>query len=109
VPTEPDNAEPPGSWYVYELPRPHLGNDRDRYSDNRRPGHGDLSEPDFDYSKRVVLASAVGQSLVPARDIRLPFVRSGLYLSGQSDDTSLVILPQQPRIACAHRTAMPVS
>jgi hypothetical protein len=33
--------------------------------------------------------------LVPAREMRMAHTRSGLHVSGRSDGTSLVVLPQQ--------------
>jgi len=54
-----------------------------------------LRQPDFDFTRQVVVASPLTQRLVPAREMRLSAIRGGLHVSGKSDGTSLVILPQQ--------------
>jgi hypothetical protein len=88
----------PGSWYVYELPKPNVGN----YSPTRvtiaRTGEeimARVAAPDFDFLHEVVLSGVPGTPLVPARDMRLSVIRGGLHVSGKSDGTSLVVLPQQ--------------
>lgn len=95
---QPGNDEPPGPWMVYELPHPNLGN----YSptDVKIAGSGNeitatLSAPGFDFAKSIVLGANLDRQLVPARDVRLSAIRDGWHLSGHSDGTSLVILPQQ--------------
>jgi len=98
VPRQPDNAEPPGSWYLYELPHPNVGNYSPTEITTAASGAEImtvLSEPGFDFTKRVVLTGPIPKPLVAARDVRLSLIRNGLHLSGQSDGTSLVILPQQ--------------
>src|SRR6202011_1197532 len=42
-----------------------------------------------------VLSEPLPQILVPARDMRLALIHGGFHLSGRSDGTSLVVLPQQ--------------
>jgi hypothetical protein len=89
---------PPGTWHVYELPRPNVGN----YSPTEVATAGSgpeimaaLSEPDFDFARRVVLPAPIAEPLAPARDMRLSVIRGGLHVSARSDRTSLVVLPQQ--------------
>ena len=43
----------------------------------------------------MVLSTPVGGPLVAARNMRLSLIRGGLHVSGTSDGTSLVVLPQQ--------------
>jgi hypothetical protein len=50
---------------------------------------------DFDFTKQVVLSTAIDESLVPARNMQMSVIRNGLHVSGHSDGTSLVVLPQQ--------------
>jgi hypothetical protein len=85
-------------WHIYELPDPNTGN----YSPteitvaNSAPEIiAILDAEDFDFRRRVVLSSD-GLSLVPARDMRLTVNRGGgFHISGESEGTSLIILPQQ--------------
>ena len=49
----------------------------------------------FDFTKQVVLTEARPQMLVPAREMRLSLIHGGFHLTGRSDGTSLVVLPQQ--------------
>jgi hypothetical protein len=88
----------PGTWYLYELPNPNVGN----YSptDVIVAGSGSeimaiLRQPDFDFTRQVVVSGPLTQRLVPAREMRLSAIRGGLHVSGKSVGTSLVILPQQ--------------
>jgi hypothetical protein len=97
VPKQPE-PEPPGLWYVYELPRPNLGNYSPTEVTTARSGAAitaAMSEPGFDFTKRVVLSSAVEERLVTAQKLRLSVIRNGLHLSGHSDAASLVVLPQE--------------
>ena len=54
-----------------------------------------MREEQFDFAKQVVLSAPVREPLVAARDMRLSLIRGGLHVSGTSDGTSLVVLPQQ--------------
>jgi hypothetical protein len=54
-----------------------------------------LGRPDFDFTRQAVLSTAIVEKLVPARDMRMLRIRGGLHVSGRSDGTSLVVLPQQ--------------
>jgi hypothetical protein len=87
-----------GLWYIYELPYPNVGN----YSPTevRTAGSGAeiaamMAEPNFDFTRRVILSAEISQPLVPAHDMRLSLIRGGWHVSGRSDGTSLVVLPQQ--------------
>jgi hypothetical protein len=91
-------GEKPGLWYVYELPRPNVGN----YSPTQiitAASAADImskiSAPGFNFVTQAVLSSAIEANLVPARDMRFSIIRGGLHVSGKSDGTSLVLLPQQ--------------
>jgi hypothetical protein len=88
----------PGDWHLYELPNPNVGD----YSPTRvvLAATGDeimtlLSAPDFDFTQMAVLRDAPAGSLVAARTMRFSHTRAGLHVSGHSDGTSLVVLPQQ--------------
>jgi hypothetical protein len=86
------------TWYIYELPRPNVGNYSPTEVIAARSGAETmaiLARPDFDFARQVVLTEALDHPLVPARDMRLSVIRGGLHVSGRSDGTSLVILPQQ--------------
>src|SRR5262245_48247218 len=54
-----------------------------------------MVHPDFDFTKQVVLSTAIDKSLVPARNMQMSLIRGGLHVSGHTDGTSLVVLPQQ--------------
>jgi hypothetical protein len=54
-----------------------------------------LASPNFDFSRQAVIESEIGAPLVPARDMRMLRIRGGVHVSGKSNGTSLVILPQQ--------------
>lgn len=91
-------GEDAGLWYIYELPNPNVGN----YSPTQvlvaatgEETMARISVPGFDFGKQVVLPSAVNGFLVPARDMRFSVNRGALHVSGKSDGTSLVVLPQQ--------------
>ncbi len=88
----------PGFWYVYELPRPNVGD----YSPTRVVTANTGAEimakvatPGFDFTQQAVLSAAIDKPLVQARDMHFSYVRGGLHVSGKSDGTSLVVLPQQ--------------
>jgi hypothetical protein len=54
-----------------------------------------IAKPDFDPMKHVVISTPLRERLVPAHDMRLSLIRGGLHVSGKSDGTWLVVLPQQ--------------
>src|SRR5262245_5670365 len=95
-PIEPNQED--GTWHIYELPHPNVGN----YSPTEMiiSSRGAdimaiLRSTEFDYTKQVVVSASVADALVPARDMKLSVIRGGYRLSGHSDGTSLVVLPQQ--------------
>jgi hypothetical protein len=99
-PYRPVNTEDrtPGTWHVYELPHPNVGDYSPVEVVTASSGAAmtaALTKADFDFTRQVVVAAPVGTPLVPARDMRLSIVRGGLHVSGKSDGTSLVVLPQQ--------------
>jgi hypothetical protein len=88
----------PGTWHIVVLPRPNVGD----YSPIEVTTAGSASEivakmraPGFDFTGQAVLSAPLAEPLVAARDIRLSRRRGALHLSGHSDGTSLVVLPQQ--------------
>jgi hypothetical protein len=89
---------PPGDWIVYQLPEPNTGN----YSPTKialaRTGAeiaAILRTPDFDFKEQAVLTNGLSTPLIPASAARLSIIRDGLHLKAHSDETSLLILPQQ--------------
>jgi hypothetical protein len=90
--------DPLGQWLIYQLPDPNVGN----YSPTEIVLAGSAAEiiaglarSDFDFRRQVIVSAGEGP-LVPARDMRLTVNRGGgFHISGHSDGTSLVILPQQ--------------
>jgi hypothetical protein len=92
------NREHGDQWRILELPHPNIGN----YSpvevitaETASEISAVMSPPDFDFTKRVVLSTPIDKPLVPARDMQMSLVRGGLHVSGHSDSTSIVVLPQQ--------------
>jgi hypothetical protein len=97
LPRRPHDKEP-GLWYIYEYPRPNVGD----YSPTEivtaqtaAEVSARISAPDFNFTRQVVLFTPVAESLVSARDMRLSRIRGGLHVSGKSSGTSLVVLPEQ--------------
>jgi hypothetical protein len=89
---------PTSVWHVYELSAPNVGN----YSptevlvaETGAQAAAMMIQPSFDFTRQVVLSAAIDESLVPARNMQMSWIRGGLHVSGQSDGTSLVVLPQQ--------------
>src|SRR5262245_7960174 len=92
------NVGPTSSWYIYELSHPNVGNYSPTQTLTAETGAAAAAimiQPNFDFTRQVVLSSAIEKPLVPARDMQMLLIRGGLHVSGQSDGTSLVILPQQ--------------
>jgi hypothetical protein len=91
-------GDEPAVWNVYELPRPNVGDYSPTEVLTARSGTdimAILGRPDFDFTRQAVLPTAIAEKLVPARDMRMLPIRGGLRVSGRSDGTSLVVLPQQ--------------
>jgi hypothetical protein len=92
------NVGPTLAWYVYELSRPNVGNYSPTQTLTAETGTAAAAimiQPNFDFTRQVVLSTAIDKSLVPARNMQMSLIRGGLHVSGQSDGTSLVVLPQQ--------------
>ena len=92
------NAGPTAAWYIYELLHPNVGNYSPTQVLTAETGAAaaeTMIQPNFDFTRQVVLFTAIDEPLVPARNMRMSLIRGGLHVSGQSDGTSLVILPQQ--------------
>jgi hypothetical protein len=91
-------GDEPAVWNVYELPHPNVGDYSPTEVLTARLGTevlAILGRPDFDFTRQVVLSTAFADELAPARDMRMLRIRGGLHVSGRSDGTSLVVLPQQ--------------
>jgi hypothetical protein len=87
-----------GLWHVYEIPHPNMGDYSPTQVMTAESGAeiaAMMAEPNFDFTRQVVLSAQVSQPLVPAREMRLSLIRGGWHVSGHSDGTSLVVLPQQ--------------
>jgi hypothetical protein len=87
-----------GVWYVYEIPHPNIGNYSPTEVTIARSGAeiaAVMAEPHFDFTRRAVLSEPIDQPLVVAREMRVSPIRGGLHVSGHSDGSSLVVLPQQ--------------
>src|SRR5262249_9616446 len=91
-------AGEPGFWRIYELPRPNVGDysPTDVITAASAPEMvAAMRAPNFDFTRQVVLSSAPRAPLVPAQDMRLSPIHGGFHLSGRTNGTSLVVLPQQ--------------
>ena len=92
------NATSDARWHIYELPHPNVGDYSPTIAVTAETGDAAaamIAQPDFDFTKQVVLSTAIDTSLVSARNIQMSLIRGGLHVSGHSDATSLVVLPQQ--------------
>jgi len=97
VPRRPVGLEPT-NWLVYELPNPNLGNYSPTEVVIAKSGAeiiAAIRAPRFDFTKQVLVSTAIEAPLVPANNMRLSLIRDGLHVSGSSSGTSLVVLPQQ--------------
>src|SRR5260221_13129813 len=91
-------GDEPAVWNVYELPRPNVGHYSPTEGLTARSGTditAILGRPDFAFTRQAVLPTAIAEKLVPARDMRMLPIRGGLHVSGRSDGTSLIVLPQK--------------
>jgi hypothetical protein len=91
-------AGPAAHWHIYELPHPNVGDYSPTMAVAAETGAtaaAMMTRPDFDFIKQVVLSTAMDTSLVPARNMQMSLIRGGLHVSGHSDGTSLLVLPQQ--------------
>jgi hypothetical protein len=92
------NVGPAARWHVYEIPHPNLGDYSPTIAMTAETGAAAAAimiQPNFDFTKQVVLSTATDKSLVPARNMEMSLIRGGLHVSGRTDGTSLVVLPQQ--------------
>jgi hypothetical protein len=92
------NVTAAARWHVYEVPHPNVGDYSPTIAmtaETGAPAAAMMAQPDFDFTRQVVLSTAIDKSLVPARKMQMSLIRGGLHVSGQSDGTSLVVLPQQ--------------
>jgi hypothetical protein len=92
------NLGPTARWNVYEIPHANLGDYSPTIAMTAETGAmaaAMMAQPDFDFTKQVVLSTAIDKSLVPARNMQMSLIRGGLHVSGHTDGTSLVVLPQQ--------------
>jgi len=86
-----------GDWQIYELPEPNLGHYSPTEVTIKESGAeivATLGGANFDFKRGAVVWTDAGP-LVPARDMQLSLIRGGLHVSGRSEGTSLVVLPQQ--------------
>jgi hypothetical protein len=93
-----NDMSPTAGWHAYELPRPNVGDYSPTQVMTADTGDGAaalMTQPDFDFTRQAVLSTALDEQLVPARDMEMSLIRGGLHVSGRSDATSLVVLPQQ--------------
>jgi hypothetical protein len=92
------NLGPGDQWRILELPHPNVGNYSPTEAIVAETGAAAaalMRQPDFDFAKKVVVTTAIDKPLVLARSMQMSLIRGGLHVSGHSDDTSLVVLPQQ--------------
>jgi len=91
-------GNPPGLWVIHEISDINVGDYSPTEITTARSAAeivAYLSNANFDFVRQAVLSIEVHDQLVPARDMKLSVIRGGLHVSGRSDGTSLVVLPQQ--------------
>jgi hypothetical protein len=91
-------GNPPGLWVIHEISDFNVGDYSPTEITTARSAAeivAYLSNANFDFVRQAVLSTEVHDQLVPARDMKLSVIRGGLHVSGRSDGTSLVVLPQQ--------------
>jgi hypothetical protein len=91
-------VEPTSAWHIYELSRPNVGNYSPTQTLTAETGAAAAAimiQPNFDFTKQVVVSTAIDKLLVPAHNMQMSPIRGGLHVFGHSDGTSLVVLPQQ--------------
>jgi hypothetical protein len=92
------NLGPTARWHVYEIPHPNLGDYSPTIAVTAETGAAAAAimiQPNFDFTRQVVLSTATDESLMPARNMQMSLIRGGLHVSAQADGTSLIVLPQQ--------------
>jgi hypothetical protein len=91
-------GNPPGLWVIHEISDVNFGDYSPTEITTARSAAEiveNLSSENFDFVRQAVLSIEVHDRIVPARDMKLSVIRGGLHVSGTSDSTSLVVLPQQ--------------
>jgi hypothetical protein len=92
------NLGPTARWHIYEIPHPNLGDYSPTIPITAETGAAAAAimiQPNFDFTRQVVLSTETDKSLVPAHNMQMSLYRGGLHVSGHTDGTSLVVLPQQ--------------
>jgi hypothetical protein len=87
-----------GLWVIYEMPNVNVGDFSPTEVITARSAVeiiATLAAANFDFTHQAVLSTEVRDGLVPGRNMKLSLVRGGLHVSGHSEGTSLVVLPQQ--------------
>jgi len=83
--------------YLYEFPNPNVGNYSPTEIITATLGRDiivSMAAPEFDFTKQAILPIAVDEPLVAASDMHMAVIRGGWHVSGKSEGTSLVVLPQ---------------
>ena len=91
-------GKPPGLWVIYEIPNVNVGDYSPTEVTTARSAEeivAALGAANFDFTRQAVLSAEVLDQFVPARDMKLSVIRGGWHVSGRSDGTSLIVLPQQ--------------
>jgi hypothetical protein len=91
-------GKPPGLWVIYEIPDVNVGDYSPTEVTTARSAAeivAALGGANFDFTRQAVLSAEVRDPLVRAREMKLSVIRGGLHVSGHSNGTSLVVLPQQ--------------
>jgi hypothetical protein len=91
-------GQPPALWVLHEIPDTNVGNYSPTEVITARSATDiidALAAADFEFRRQAVLSTELRDRLVPARDMQLSVIRGGLHVSGRSDGTSFVVLPQQ--------------
>jgi hypothetical protein len=91
-------GNPLGLWVIYEIPDVNVGDYSPTEVTTARSAAeivAALGAANFDFTRQAVLSAEVRDPLVPARDMKPSVIRGGLHVSGHSDGTLLVVLPQQ--------------
>jgi hypothetical protein len=91
-------GNPPGLWVLHEISDVNIGDYSPTEISTARSAAeivAYLSSANFDFVRQAALSIEIHDRLVPARDMKLSVIRGGLHVSGSSDGTSLVVLPQQ--------------
>jgi hypothetical protein len=83
--------------YLYEYPNPNVGNYSPTEIITATLGPdivASMAAPEFDFTKQAVLPITIDEPLVAASDMYMAVIRGGWHVSGKSEGTSLVVLPQ---------------